>query len=365
MSKPPKVALVQVPEAVATAVRSLVGAGNVVEYATIAAASGADVVAVCECREGVAPGPGPALLFVVAKGRSFDPTTAGDRAFDVVENPFDIVDLRLKLRALLNAAPRPSSPVAEQTPAWLDPALVGPAAAATLAVAARLHGAVWIVGEAGTGADRVAAGLARAWDSREPVVWQESDALASALSRLGDAPRVLWVPSLEDRPLREQKAFERFLAVEPDRRIVVTSADAPDEAVAAGTLLRTLHLALSRVSLRLAPLRERRGDITALATAAASRVALAAFGSGTVVLTEAARRVLASWPWAGNLAELEAVMTRSVIARGGDGVVELDAAHLRFAPDHLQPFANEEGPAAEAGPSSLAKRATIVAFDAA
>jgi len=358
-----RIALVDASDATASMVRAAFGDGAVVACRRESIPSDAALVIV---EVGRAPASLATLansdtpLLVLADTASVDsPAAFGTRRIAFLKKPFDVVDLRMQVRALLdhhqsdeakggattgqNLYLSPISPggqVQVSVP-WLTGPLLTQDAASILAAACRLDGAVWIVGETGTGADRVAAALTAAWDAgREPIVWQEADSLASALARLGDAERVLWVPALEDRPLREQRSFERYLALEPARRIAVTSGDDPLAALAAGTLLRSLHDCLSRVSVRLAPLRERRDEISTLAVSIAASVASRAFGTERVVLADDARRSLEAYPWPGNFTELEAVATRSVVAAGRAraSTLELTAPNLRFAPDHLAPF---------------------------
>ncbi|MFN2427127.1 MAG: hypothetical protein ABR587_11855 [Candidatus Binatia bacterium] len=344
-----RIALLDVSGGTATAVRAALGADVVVECHRGAATPDADLViaepgSMREARG--LPDSAVPLLLLVAKRTTIDPASFGDRAVAVLKKPFDLIDLRHNVRALLECtvgetenpylSPISDNPGQVRISAWLGKPWVAASVVPTLAAACRLRGPAWIVGEAGTGTDHVAAALALAWDrDREPVVWDESDSLASALSRLGDPERVLWVPALDERPIGEQRAFERFLALEPERRVAVTSGDEVEAAVLDGTLLRSLHDALARVSLRLAPLRERRGDIAGLAVAIGSDVAAAAFGAGRVLLSDDATRVLETYPWPGNLAELTAVVTRSVIAAGTGGAHHIEPRHLHFAPAHF------------------------------
>ena len=401
-----RIALLDASDGTATAVRAALGADAVAACRRGTVPSDA-ILLIAETRGAAAtdaaglglPDSGAPLLLLVDHPVAVVSASFGVRRVATLQKPFDLIDLRQIVRQLLDPTsdsapgkrgqvhfsdapaapwlgpPRNRGQVQVLGAPWLEPPRVAVEGAVTLTAASRLDGAVWIVGEAGTGTDHVAAALAVAWDpDREPIVWPESDSLASAVSRLGDAGRVLWVPALDERPLREQRAFERYLAVEPRRRVAVTSADDPAAAVAAGSLLRSLHHALSRVSLRLAPLRERRGDIAALAVSIAGGVASNAFGAERVVLTDEARRTLESYPWPGNLSELEAVVTRSVIAcagaRGSQGgtrgsddtrVMELGAGNLRFAPGHLAPM----NPADSGEPPAQATAQSAQSADAA
>ncbi|HXC51754.1 MAG TPA: hypothetical protein VN634_12765 [Candidatus Limnocylindrales bacterium] len=315
------------------------------------------------------------LLLVASDARIERSDLESDRC-SVLRNPCDLLVLRRKIRELLeldagdeNRGQTPISANQCLSPISGNQCLsrISDSAATMLGAAARLAGPVWIPGEPGTGAEAVADAFARSWDGgREPAVWQEDDPLSSAVGRLDDAGRVLWAPAVDRRPMGEQRAFERYLAVNPQRRVVVTTGDDPDAQVADGSLAPGLVALLSRITVRLAPLRERSGDILALASAVAGPVA-SALGRDGCVFTDNAQRLLATYPWPGNVTELEAVVTRSVLGRvveapDAGASVEIDAAHLLFAPAigpraAAQPDASADAPAE---PAASTRRAVVV-----
>ena len=100
-------------------------------------------------------------------------------------------------------------------------------------------------------------------------------------------------------------------------RILATSnRDLPTE-VAAGRFREDLYFRLNVVSLRLPPLRERPGDIEALADHYARRYA-DVNGLPTRPLSRAAVQKLNSHGWRGNVRELENAVHRSVLLAVGD-----------------------------------------------
>lgn len=305
-----------------------------------------DLAAGVQARAGV-------LLLIDRRARVAE-ALAGSPRVEVLRRPFDLFELRAKIDALTSrltsSSPDPfleqraSSVYASRSgPAepgesllrWMESPLVPSPAAATLAAARHLRGTAWIVGESGSGRDRVAAALAMTWDSgRDPVSWFPGQPFLEAVTAIDDPDRVLLVHEIDARPTCEQRDFESFTHRHPDLRIVVTSDDEPGDAVLAGTLLRSLYHGLAGLALRLPPLRERRRDIPSLCEDAASRISSLAFSGARVRFTDEASRTLQAYDWPGNLDELTAVVTRSVVARAAPEATTLviEAADLLFAP---------------------------------
>jgi hypothetical protein len=364
-----RIALVDLAEGTVLAVRAALGAGAVRVCKRGAVPAGTALVIV-EAGDGPIgddglglPDAAPPVLVLVDRATRRVIELA-DARFDILEKPFRAADLRSKVRALVedeigdesrfrrseNRDPSPISGAAVSR--WLGEPLLEAAVARTLAGSLRAGGAVWVVGECGTGTDEVAAALARAAGG-EPAIWNDDEPLSVALPRLDCASRVLWAGGIDEKSLGEQRALERFLALEPGRRVIVTSGDDPESAIAAGTLSASLVAKLSRASVRLAPLRERRSDVAALALAIAAEVASRLAPGLHVTLTDRAKRTLEAYPWPDNLIELEAVLTRSIVAKSAESrgqtpvsgstdltpvSLELDTEDLLFAPMHLAPL---------------------------
>lgn len=336
-----RIALVDVCDASAALVRAAATAHDVVACSSDSIPANAELlVAECPARGSI---PAPTLrtlashaplLILAGKRTKVALDRVNEFSVEIARKPIELIDLRLTIRSLLEQATAAQPKAGTASNDWLSQPRLTAEAAETTHAAIRLGGPVWIVGESGTGCDQVAAALAAAMDpNRSPAVWMDGEPLAATLARLDDSERVLWASSLDQRPLAEQRDFELLLAMQPWRRVVATSSDEPDEAVAAGELLRSLHHTLSRVSLRLAPLRERSRDISDLATAIGTQVAAAVFGAERFRLTPEAAALLRVYPWPGNLVELDAVVTRSVIAAGANAGAELElgAQQIRFA----------------------------------
>jgi two-component system, response regulator FlrC len=116
--------------------------------------------------------------------------------------------------------------------------------------------------------------------------------------------------------------------VKVDIRILATSNRDLVAAVRDGSFREDLLFRLNVVNLKLPPLRDRPGDIAALADYFSTRYA-AANGVAPRPISEAARHVLLNKSWPGNVRELENTMHRAVLLAQGD---EIDPDALR-APD--------------------------------
>jgi two-component system, response regulator FlrC len=117
-----------------------------------------------------------------------------------------------------------------------------------------------------------------------------------------------------------------------DLRIIATSNRNLTEAVRTGTFREDLLFRLNVVNLKLPPLRERPGDIVALADHFVIKYAKAN-GLGTRALSSEAREQLLRAPWPGNVRELENTLHRAVLLSqsetiGPEAIVMPDGAGL-------------------------------------
>jgi DNA-binding NtrC family response regulator len=363
-----RIALVGLAEGTALAVRAALGAGAVRVCRRGAVPAGAALVITEDLRD--AAGSAAPVLVLVERGERVD-AAAGNGTFEVLEKPFDAGVLRERVRGILESSTSRGGPGPSASPAggailrWLAEPLVDAAAARLLAAARQAGGPVLVVGEPGTGTERVAVELARSWnDGGAPVVWRESEPLDVAASRLSDARQALWVPALDRRSPADQADLEHFLAIDAQRGVVATGSDEPEPGVKAGTLSPSLAMLLSRISVRLAPLRERRRELEGVAEAVARDVARRS-GIARVTFTDRAKAELQAYAWPYNLVELESVLTRTLAASASGPAVEID--ELQLAPLHLAPlFSTDEGLEADdvpaAGDGVAPRRAVVVAL---
>jgi two-component system, response regulator FlrC len=144
--------------------------------------------------------------------------------------------------------------------------------------------------------------------------------------------------------------------VKVDIRILATSNRDLAQAVREGTFREDLLYRLNVVNLRLPPLRERPGDVLALAEHFAKKYAKAN-GVPDRPLSAEAKRRLASHRWPGNVRELENAMHRAVLLSIGP---EIEETAIRL-PDG-QPMAAPDAGARAAQAASLAAETATRAF---
>ncbi|MEZ6183380.1 MAG: sigma 54-interacting transcriptional regulator [Planctomycetota bacterium] len=107
-----------------------------------------------------------------------------------------------------------------------------------------------------------------------------------------------------------------------DVRVIGSYAGDPARGVSEGRLRQDLYYRFSVLHVTLPPLRERKGEIPALARALLTRL-----GAPDRELSAKALARLESHTWPGNLRELQATLERALVEAGPE---PLKAAHLRF-----------------------------------
>jgi len=163
------------------------------------------------------------------------------------------------------------------------------------------------------------------------------------LDEIGNVP-----PAQQARLLRalETGEFERVGSSRTQRvdaRIVsATNADL-QALVGEGRFREDLLFRINTVEIRLPPLRERREDITPLATAALERKA-AQYGRDVRGFEPAAMAALLQYAWPGNVRELNSVVERSLLLAQGPliTVADLRLSQARAAPPALEEMSLED-----------------------
>jgi len=359
-------------------------------------------------REG---GPSVPALMISAHGDVADAVEAMKRgAADYLVKPFDPEELAVRLRkavgdARLVAAARAASASPDREPP--EQAWIGSGAAMTelrrlIERVAPTNSTVLVTGESGTGKEVVARLLHRlSHRSSGPFIpinlggipenlleselfGYEKGAFTGAearkiglfelaaggtlfLDEVGDMPLQLQVKLL--RVLQEKRVMRlggtRLIPI--DARIVAATNRELEASVRAGTFREDLFYRLNVIRLRIPALRERREDIPALAGRFAARFA-AEMGKNGLLLDADALRLLDSYPFPGNVRELENAVERAVILCDGRS---LSARDFSFAgalmADPKPPAEAARSPdasAAEAIPlSELEKRAIAAALE--
>jgi DNA-binding NtrC family response regulator len=157
----------------------------------------------------------------------------------------------------------------------------------------------------------------------------------------------------------QEREIDRVGGAKPvkvDIRILATSNRDLAQAVKEGAFREDLLYRLNVVNLRLPPLRERPGDVVALAEFFVKKYA-AANGVPEKPLSMEAKRRLAAHRWPGNVRELENAMHRAVLLAPG---AEIDETAIRL-PDG-QPLAPADPAARAAQAASLAAETASRSF---
>ncbi|MEO8548806.1 MAG: sigma 54-interacting transcriptional regulator, partial [Kofleriaceae bacterium] len=176
------------------------------------------------------------------------------------------------------------------------------------------------------------------------------------LDEIGELPLALQAKLLRAVEAGEVIRIGGARPISIDVRYVAATHREPAAEVAAGRFRRDLFYRLDGVSLRIPPLRERRGQIAALArqfaTAGAGKL-----GKSTPLLSHAVLAKLDAYDWPGNVRELKAVVERAVLLAGDR---EVRPSHVVIA--SAEPAAASPAVAEPALPPAQAEeRSAIIA----
>ncbi len=119
-------------------------------------------------------------------------------------------------------------------------------------------------------------------------------------------------------------------SIRSDVRLIATTNRTLRAAAAEGAFRSDLFERLDGIRIKLPPLRERKEDIPMLARYFLTRYA-GRTGKKLPSLTRPAMELLRSYPWPGNMRELQRVMERFVSQRVSGGLVPNDKEFLEFA----------------------------------
>jgi len=186
--------------------------------------------------------------------------------------------------------------------------------------------------------------------------FERADGGTLFLDEIGDLPlpaQVRLLRILQDGTL-ERVGGQQELTV--DVRIVAATHLGLEDMVSAGRFREDLWYRISVFPIRIPALRERRGDIPALAAHFAARAGRR-LGRGPLVPNEHDTRLLLSYGWPGNVRELASVIERAAIL--GDGRHLEIAAALGPSQGLSDPDVDTVSPENSGSGRSVAKFATI------
>ncbi len=313
------------------------------------------------CRAG---GPDLPFIMISAHGEIQDAVEAMRRgARDYLVKPFDPSELEVRLRAALDAHRDGrivrSLPVTDaQTPP--QPSAAWARVETVIAKAAPTKAIILITGESGTGKEVLArrihglssraggpfvainvAGLPEnlleselfgyekgaftGADKRKNGLFELAEGGTLFLDEIGELPLSLQVKLLRVLQERKIQRLGGTVLIPVESRILAATNRDLEAEVKAGTFREDLFYRLNVVPVPLPPLRDRAEDLPWLCERLLSRLAQA-MGRTPPALTAAALRRLASYPFPGNVRELENVLERTLIFSDNQVLGETDLA---------------------------------------
>jgi len=265
---------------------------------------------------------------------------APGRRVDFLPKPFDAYALRARVRALLQPPPAAVTGPGrfEHLRQYLHPPFLSQAAAAIVRQALTTDLPLLFTGEAGTGAPELAraihifsgrSGLLTIVRGDEPRLAERAHLLDATVDEGG----TLFVEHVHLASPTSQQLLLSLLTMRrppaaPARLLASTTEDLLQRATT-GAFLPELAYALTTLPVGLVPLRERPADIPALVEILTAQLATR-LRIEPVRYTDAAMESLAQYLWFGNVAELEAVIARTLTLHK-PALVE--PAHLLFLPE--------------------------------
>ena len=159
------------------------------------------------------------------------------------------------------------------------------------------------------------------------------------LDEIGDMPLTLQAKLLRVLQDREFQRVGGSKTVSVNIRIISATNRDLRQAVKAGQFREDLYFRLNVVTLTLPPLRERQGDVPALAQFFLERHTRDAKRPG-MALSAAAVEALTQYPWPGNIRELDNVIARAVVLSQKD-MIEPDMLALLPEDSDLRPHEDD------------------------
>ncbi len=130
----------------------------------------------------------------------------------------------------------------------------------------------------------------------------------------------------------ETQEFERLggkETIKVDLRIISATHQDLEKKIKEKSFREDLYYRLNVISIFIPPLRERREDIIPLVNYFIQKSNQKG-GKNIQGLTQEAKDILFSYPWPGNIRELENVIERATVLSRGEAIDKLDLAHLSF-----------------------------------
>ena len=274
----------------------------------------------------------PVLWMAAADGSSDGIHAAG------LPQRFSPRDLRRRVVELLT---QPARSGANESGARLRPPYVAAPAARALGDGVATELPLHLLGEPGLGKRSIARAVHAAGRSGPFLTVSAKHFDAAVLATPRQVAGTVFIDRVDQLAAPAQHAL--LAALDPaglirtpecgGLRVITTATEDLGLAVDAGTFSPDLYYRLTVLTVRLLPLRDRAADLPALASLLTAELA-GLLGRGRAALTERAVARLSNYLWFGNLAELEAVLARSIaLCRAA----VIDADDLIFDAAHTAP----------------------------
>jgi two-component system, NtrC family, response regulator AtoC len=180
-------------------------------------------------------------------------------------------------------------------------------------------------------------------------LFAEADGGTIFLDEVGELPQPLQVKLLRVLQDEEIRRVGDSHSDKVDVKVIAATVRDLPQAVKAGLFREDLFYRLNVLNLRLPPLRERKGDIEALAThfIAKYNLRLSRHVKG---IAPDAQQLLVDYPWPGNVRELENAIERAMVLCEGESITVEGLPELMVAPGGA---ASPPGGQGGAAPSDL------------
>ncbi len=293
--------------------------------------------------------PGLPVIVISAQNTIMTAIKAAEfKAFDYLPKPFDLPDLMKRTARALDVASSPGIQNPTTTAERDDLPLVGqtPVMQALYRLVARLVNtelSVLIWGESGTGKSLIARAIHDFSDRRnQPFVTvtaadlQDIEGPARLMARVGSG--TLLIDEIGDIPGDIQARIARMMDAGGDSapRFLATSQTDLAAAMKKGDLRRDLYYRLSGATLHVPALRDRVEDIDLLAKHFLNAITDPA--EGQRALSAEASKLLANYPWPGNVRQLEHAVRQLALTSRAPLIGLSDAEHVLGTQPEMEPL---------------------------
>lgn len=166
--------------------------------------------------------------------------------------------------------------------------------------------------------------------------FQDADGSTLFLDEVGELPLDAQVKLLRVLQSGEVQPIGSRATREVDVRVIAATNKTLLDEVAAGRFREDLYYRLNVVQVTIPPLRERNGDVPALARHMLARIAQQP-GLRELGITDEAMSLLVSYSWPGNVRQLQNALFRAAVLCDGDALTRADFPQIAQFVENPQP----------------------------